>query len=55
VVFHPQVIGRGHRLLALEQWLDEVTALGVSFARMDQIAAASAAGRPFGIEPRPPG
>jgi peptidoglycan/xylan/chitin deacetylase (PgdA/CDA1 family) len=53
VVFHPQVIGRGHRLLALEQWLDEITELGISFARMEQVATAFAAGREFGIEPRP--
>ena len=50
VVFHPQVIGRGHRLLALETWLDEITALGVHFARMDDMARAVAAGRAFGIE-----
>ena len=32
VVFHPQVIGRGHRLLALENWLDEIAGLGIGFA-----------------------
>ena len=51
VVFHPQVIGRGHRLLALERWLDEIAELGVSFARMDHVADAFAAGRQFGLEP----
>lgn len=51
VVFHPQAIGRGHRLLALEAWLDQVADLGVSFQRLDTIAAASAAGTPFGREP----
>jgi len=51
VVFHPQVIGRGHRLLALERWLDEVSELGVSFARMDHVAGAFATGRSFGLEP----
>ena len=50
VVFHPQVIGRGHRLLALETWLDEITELRVQFARMDDVARAVAAGRAFGIE-----
>ena len=50
VVFHPQVIGRGHRLLALEAWLDEIAALGVTFARMDAIARAVASGREFGRE-----
>ena len=53
VVFHPQVIGRGHRLLALEAWLDEIADLGVSFTRMDAIAAAFDDGVLFGIEPRP--
>jgi hypothetical protein len=50
-VFHPQVIGRGHRLLALERWLDEMEELGVSFARLDDIAAAVHGGRSFGVEP----
>ncbi len=50
VVFHPQVIGRGGRLLALEEWLDEIAGLGVAFARMDSVAEAFRAGRHFGIE-----
>ena len=29
-VFHPQVIGRGHRMLALEAWLDEIADLGLT-------------------------
>ncbi|MFV0257206.1 MAG: polysaccharide deacetylase family protein [Acidimicrobiales bacterium] len=49
-VFHPQVIGRGHRLRALEAWLDELADLGVSFDRMDAIAAAVADGQVFGRE-----
>jgi peptidoglycan/xylan/chitin deacetylase (PgdA/CDA1 family) len=53
VVFHPQVIGRGHRLLALETWLDEIAELGLAFARLGDVAAAHVAGRPFGLEPRP--
>lgn len=51
VVFHPQVMGRGHRLLALEAWLDEVAEMGVRFDRMGDIAAAYAAGQSFGHEP----
>jgi peptidoglycan/xylan/chitin deacetylase (PgdA/CDA1 family) len=51
VVFHPQVIGRGGRLLALEEWLDEITAMGVTFARMDAVADAFRAGHAFGVEP----
>lgn len=50
VVFHPEVIGRGHRMLALERWLDAVAALGVGFARQCDVAAAAAAGVPFGLE-----
>lgn len=50
VVFHPQVIGRGGRLLALEEWLDQIAELGVSFARMDAVAASFRAGNGFGIE-----
>lgn len=50
VVFHPQVIGRGGRLLALEEWLDEIAELGISFARMDAVADAYRSGVPFGIE-----
>lgn len=48
VVFHPQVIGRGHRLLAFERWLDQISEFGVQFCRLDQAAAAFAAGVPFG-------
>jgi peptidoglycan-N-acetylglucosamine deacetylase len=54
VVFHPQVIGRGHRLLALEAWLDEIADLGFTFARLADVARACVAGRAFGVEPRPP-
>jgi peptidoglycan/xylan/chitin deacetylase (PgdA/CDA1 family) len=54
VVFHPQVIGRGHRLLALEAWLDDIGELGLTFARCDDVAAAHLAGRQFGEEPWPP-
>ena len=53
VVFHPQVIGRGHRLLAFEAWLDGIAEAGLTFVRLADVAAAHAAGRPFGIEPRP--
>ncbi len=50
VVFHPQVIGRGHRLMALERWLDTMAGLGVNFARMDHVAHAVRDGRQFGVE-----
>lgn len=33
--FHPQISGRGHRMLAIERLIDEVGALGATFVRMD--------------------
>lgn len=39
ITFHPQVIGRGHRLLALERFVEALRELGVSFARCDTVAA----------------
>lgn len=36
--FHPQVIGRGHRMLMLERLIEELKALGATFARMDTVA-----------------
>ncbi len=51
VVFHPQVIGRGHRLLAMEAWLDRITELGVSFERLVDVADDYRAGVAFGTEP----
>ena len=36
--FHPQVIGRGHRMLALERLITTVGEMGAVFARMDAVA-----------------
>lgn len=49
VTFHPQVSGRGHRLLALERWIDELIAKGLAFSRMDRIAEQFLEGRRFGV------
>ncbi|MFT7599607.1 MAG: peptidoglycan/xylan/chitin deacetylase (PgdA/CDA1 family) [Acidimicrobiales bacterium] len=49
-IFHPQVIGRGHRLLAMENWIDQIADLGITFSKMTDIAAAHHAGTSFGIE-----
>ena len=47
--FHPQVIGRGHRMLALERLIEELERLGATFARMDAVA------REFAdLSPQPP-
>ncbi len=54
LVFHPQVIGRGHRLLALERFLDAATGLGVSYNTLADIAAAVVGGVEFGIESEGP-
>ena len=48
VTFHPQVIGRGHRMLGLERWLDELAQMGVAFERMDTVAERFLAGQPLG-------
>lgn len=50
LVFHPQVIGRGHRLLALERFLDQCRDLGVTCHTMASIASAVSAGVEFGVE-----
>ena len=49
-VFHPQVIGRGHRLLALERWLEEIAGFGVTFSTLGHIADEHRRGVRFGIE-----
>ncbi len=36
--FHPQVIGRGHRMLLLERLIEELQGLGATFTRMDAVA-----------------
>ncbi len=48
VTFHPQVIGRGHRMLGLERWLDELEQMGVQFGRMDAVAERFLAGQALG-------
>ncbi|MEJ7871899.1 MAG: polysaccharide deacetylase [Rubrobacteraceae bacterium] len=48
VTFHPQVIGRGHRMLGLEKWLDELARMGVEFGRMDSVAERFLAGQALG-------
>lgn len=48
ITCHPEVIGRGHRLLGFERLVDRIAALGVRFERMDRVAAAFSAGRAFG-------
>jgi peptidoglycan/xylan/chitin deacetylase (PgdA/CDA1 family) len=36
--FHPQVVGRGHRMLMLERLIEELIDLGAEFTRMDEAA-----------------
>jgi peptidoglycan/xylan/chitin deacetylase (PgdA/CDA1 family) len=38
ITFHPQVIGRGHRMIGLEWFLDELVAHPVRFSRCDAVA-----------------
>lgn len=46
---HPQVIGRGHRMLALERWLDELATLDVRYSRLEEVAAEFSGGDRFGV------
>ncbi|WP_419840876.1 polysaccharide deacetylase family protein [Candidatus Poriferisodalis sp.] len=50
VTFHPQAIGRGGRLYEMERWIEQVTALGVSYTRMCDVAEAWRAGRELGTD-----
>ena len=53
VTFHPQVIGRGHRMLGLERWLDELAGMGVAFERLENVVEQFLDGRSYGeYEPR---
>ncbi len=45
---HPEVTGRGHRLLGYERLVDEIRQMGVTFSRMDTVAEAFRAGRAYG-------
>ena len=45
--FHPEVTGRGHRMLMLERLIDGVTSLGATFVRMDEAAEEYAARSPL--------
>lgn len=38
ITFHPQVIGRGHRMLGLERFIDQLLDLPVRLARCDTVA-----------------
>ncbi|MDA8201148.1 MAG: polysaccharide deacetylase [Thermaerobacter sp.] len=60
---HPEVTGRGHRLLGYERLVDELRQMGVAFARMDSVVQAFLAGQSYGeyrpehgsFRERPPG
>ncbi len=45
--FHPEVTGRGHRMLTLERLIDGVAALGATFVRMDEAAEEYVGRAPF--------
>jgi len=46
--FHPQAIGRGHRMLFLERLIDALAELGATFVRMDAAAREFDARAPYG-------
>lgn len=45
MTFHPQVVGRGHRIRALTQLIADLKAVGIQFARVDAVAEAHQHGR----------
>ena len=47
LTFHPQVSGRGHRMLMLERLITDLEGLGAVFARLDAVAAEFAQRTPF--------
>lgn len=49
ITFHPQVSGRGHRLLALERWIDDLMDRGLRFERCDVVAREFREGHQFGV------
>jgi peptidoglycan/xylan/chitin deacetylase (PgdA/CDA1 family) len=51
--FHPQVIGRGHRMLLLERLVDGLADLGATFVRMDAAAGEFDRRAPFPPTARP--
>ncbi|WP_314175199.1 polysaccharide deacetylase family protein [Streptomyces winkii] len=48
VTMHPEVIGRGHRLLALERWLDRLAELDVEVTTCERITELVRAGEELG-------
>ena len=40
ITMHPYIIGRGHRLLALEQFVDDLAAHGARFVTAEAAVAA---------------
>jgi peptidoglycan/xylan/chitin deacetylase (PgdA/CDA1 family) len=48
ITFHPQVIGRGHRMLALERFVSEVKDMGLEFETLARVADRFRKGRPYG-------
>ncbi|PSK90223.1 polysaccharide deacetylase [Murinocardiopsis flavida] len=48
VTCHPEVIGRGHRLLRLEEWLDRIAEEDVAFSTVAEVADLFAAGVELG-------
>ena len=48
ITLHPQVIGRGHRILGLERLIGRLRELDVEFSRLDQVAERFRDGRAYG-------
>lgn len=50
ITLHPEIIGRGHRMLGLERFIGEARDLGVEFARHDTVARQFREGRAYGAD-----
>jgi len=48
IVMHPEVIGRGHRFLMLEQFVDTIAEEGIEFTTLAEIAERFRTGRSYG-------
>jgi peptidoglycan/xylan/chitin deacetylase (PgdA/CDA1 family) len=50
LTMHPQIMGRGHRLLMLERFIEHVRRPGVKFRRLGEVASEWRAEHPFDRE-----
>ena len=47
MMLHPQIMGRGHRLLMLERLIEHMRRPGIEFRQLGEVASAWRAANPF--------